>query len=121
MCLVWPISRIISLDIPAQFSSYPMIGISRLVQLTDSDFLDDVATDIIHQHNERLDYYKGNFTAFQSTKEERAKNQLREYENQLALRKHLQTFIDKLRYNAAKSSEAQSRTTKFERLPKPEP
>ena len=78
-----------------------MIGISRLVQLTDSDFLDEVATDIIHQHNERLDYYKGDFTTFQSTKEERAKNQLREYENQLALRKHLQSFIDKFRYNAA--------------------
>jgi ATP-binding cassette subfamily F protein 3 len=86
-----------------------------------SDFLNEVATDIIHQHNERLDYYKGDFTTFQSTKEERAKNQLREYENQLALRKHLQTFIDKFRYNAAKSSEAQSRIKKLERLPKLEP
>src|SRR5436190_9417589 len=121
MCLVWPISRIISLDIPAQFSSYPMIGISRLIELTDSDFLDEVATDIIHQHNERLDYYKGDFTTFQSTKEERAKNQLREYENQLALRKHLQAFIDKFRYNAAKSSEAQSRIKKLEKMPILEP
>jgi len=86
-----------------------------------SDFLDEVATDIIHQHSERLDYYKGDFSTFQSTKDERAKNQLREYENQLAVRKHLQAFIDKFRYNAAKSSEAQSRIKKLERLPKIEP
>jgi ATP-binding cassette, subfamily F, member 3 len=98
--------------------SYPS---TVLVVSHDRDFLDEVATDIIHQHNERLDYYKGDFTTFQSTKDERAKNQLREYENQLALRKHLQTFIDKFRYNAAKSSEAQSRIKKLERLPKLEP
>jgi len=106
---------------PALSSSSPTIGIASLYHINISDFLDEVATDIIHQHNERLDYYKGDFTTFQSTKEERAKNQLREYENQLALRKHLQTFIDKFRYNAAKSSEAQSRIKKLERLPKLEP
>jgi len=39
----------------------------------------------------------------------------------MALRKHLQAFIDKFRYNAAKSSEAQSRIKKLERLPKIEP
>jgi len=95
--------------------SYPS---TVLVVSHDRDFLDEVATDIIHQHNERLDYYKGDFSTFQSTKDERAKNQQREYENQMALRKHLQTFIDKFRYNAAKSSEAQSRIKKLERLPK---
>lgn len=98
--------------------SYPS---TVLVVSHDRDFLDEVATDIIHQHNERLDYYRGDFSNFQSTKDERAKNQLREYQNQLELRKHLQTFIDKFRYNAAKSSEAQSRIKKLERLPKLEP
>ena len=102
-------------------SSSLMIG-KRYFDLNNhSDFLDEVATDIIHQHSERLDYYKGDFSTFQSTKDERAKNQLREYENQLAVRKHLQAFIDKFRYNAAKSSEAQSRIKKLERLPKIEP
>ena len=36
-------------------------------------------------------------------------------------RAHLQTFIDKFRYNAAKSSEAQSRIKKLEKMPVLEP
>jgi ATP-binding cassette subfamily F protein 3 len=35
----------------------------------------------------------------------------------MAQRAHLQTFIDKFRYNAAKSSEAQSRIKKLEKMP----
>lgn len=93
-----------------------------LVVSHDRAFLNDVATDIIHQHSERLDYYRGsNFDSFYSTREERIKNQRREYENQMAYRAHLQAFIDKFRYNAAKSSEAQSRIKKLEKLPVLEP
>lgn len=36
-------------------------------------------------------------------------------------RAHLQAFIDKFRYNAAKSSEAQSRIKKLEKMPVLEP
>ncbi|BFZ63802.1 ATP-binding cassette, regulator of translational elongation [Saitoella coloradoensis] len=88
-----------------------------LVVSHDRSFLNEVATDIIHQHSERLDYYKGNFDSFYATKEERHKNQVREYERQMGERKHLQAFIDKFRYNAAKSSEAQSRIKKLEKMP----
>jgi ATP-binding cassette subfamily F protein 3 len=80
--------------------------------------LNEVATDIVHQHSQRLDYYRGaNFDSFYATKEERKKTAKREYENQMAQRAHLQAFIDKFRYNAAKSSEAQSRIKKLERMP----
>ena len=93
-----------------------------LVVSHDRAFLNEVATDIIHQHSERLDYYRGsNFDSFYASKEERIKNQRREYENQMAYRQHLQAFIDKFRYNAAKSSEAQSRIKKLEKLPILEP
>ncbi|PMD55604.1 putative translation initiation regulator [Hyaloscypha bicolor E] len=89
-----------------------------LVVSHDRAFLNEVATDIIHQHSERLDYYKGaNFESFYATKEERRKTAKREYENQMAQRAHLQAFIDKFRYNAAKSSEAQSRIKKLEKMP----
>ncbi|KAF3049845.1 hypothetical protein E8E11_008179 [Didymella keratinophila] len=89
-----------------------------LVVSHDRAFLNEVATDIIHQHSERLDYYKGgNFDSFYATKEERRKTAKREYEKQMAERAHLQAFIDKFRYNAAKSSEAQSRIKKLERMP----
>ncbi|KAF2739847.1 P-loop containing nucleoside triphosphate hydrolase protein [Polyplosphaeria fusca] len=89
-----------------------------LVVSHDRAFLNEVATDIIHQHSERLDYYKGaNFESFYATKEERRKTAKREYENQMVQRAHLQAFIDKFRYNAAKSSEAQSRIKKLEKMP----
>ncbi|KAK9457249.1 P-loop containing nucleoside triphosphate hydrolase protein [Dipodascopsis uninucleata] len=109
------------LDVPSitflshYLQSYPN---TVLVVSHDRAFLNEIATDIIHQHSERLDYYKGsNFDSFYATREERQLNQKREYENQMAYRKHLQTFIDKFRYNAAKSSEAQSRIKKLEKLP----
>lgn len=113
------------LDVPSitylanYLQTYPS---TVLVVSHDRAFLNDVATDIIHQHSERLDYYRGsNFDNFYATREERLKNQKREYENQMAYRQHLQQFIDKFRYNAAKSTEAQSRIKKLEKLPVLEP
>ena len=109
------------LDVPSitflsnYLQTYPS---TVLVVSHDRAFLNEVATDIMHQHSERLDYYKGaNFDSFYATKEERKKNAKREYENQMAVRAHLQAFIDKFRYNAAKSSEAQSRIKKLEKMP----
>ncbi|MCJ1308095.1 hypothetical protein MMC25_001746 [Agyrium rufum] len=109
------------LDVPSitflstYLQSYPS---TVLVVSHDRAFLNEVATDIIHQHSERLDYYKGaNFDSFYATKEERRKTAKREYENQMVQRAHLQAFIDKFRYNAAKSSEAQSRIKKLEKMP----
>lgn len=59
----------------------------------DRAFLDNVAQDIIHQHSQRLDYYKGNFSQFYATKTERSKNLKKEYESQLQYRQHLQVRI----------------------------
>ncbi|PSK45376.1 hypothetical protein B9Z65_2516 [Elsinoe australis] len=109
------------LDVPSiTFLSNYLQGYPSTVLVVSHDraFLNEVATDIIHQHSERLDYYKGaNFDSFYATKEERRKTAKREYENQMVQRAHLQAFIDKFRYNAAKSSEAQSRIKKLEKMP----
>ncbi|ODV85420.1 hypothetical protein CANARDRAFT_28222 [[Candida] arabinofermentans NRRL YB-2248] len=114
-----------NLDVPSStylahyLQTYPS---TLLVVSHDRAFLNEIATDIIHQHSERLDYYRGsNFDSFYNTREERLKTQKKEYENQMAVREHLQQFIDKFRYNAAKSSEAQSRIKKLEKLPVLEP
>lgn len=113
------------LDVPSiTFLSNYLQGYPSTVLVVSHDraFLNEVATDIIHQHSQRLDYYRGaNFEAFYATKEERKKTAKREYENQMAQRAHLQAFIDKFRYNAAKSSEAQSRIKKLEKMPVLEP
>jgi ATP-binding cassette subfamily F protein 3 len=113
------------LDVPSiTFLSNYLQGYPSTVLVVSHDraFLNEIATDIIHQHSQRLDYYRGaNFDSFYATKEERKKTAKREYENQMAVRAHLQAFIDKFRYNAAKSSEAQSRIKKLERMPVLEP
>lgn len=109
------------LDVPSitylalYLQTYPA---TVLVVSHDRSFLNDVATDIIHQHLERLDYYRGaDFESFYNTRTERLKTARREWENQMAYRQHLQEFIDKFRYNAAKSLEAQLRIKKLEKLP----
>ncbi|KAF7522568.1 hypothetical protein G7054_g12084 [Neopestalotiopsis clavispora] len=109
------------LDVPSiTFLSNYLQGYPSTVLVVSHDraFLNEVATDIIHQHSERLDYYRGaNFESFYATKEERKKIYQREYENNVAQRAHLQAFIDKFRYNAGKAAEAQSRIKKLERMP----
>lgn len=113
------------LDVPSiTFLSNYLQGYPSTVLVVSHDraFLNEVATDIIHQHSERLDYYRGaNFDSFYATREERKKVAKREYEKQMAERAHLQSFIDRFRYNAARSTEAQSRIKKLERMPVLEP
>ncbi|KAG8866042.1 hypothetical protein FRC20_009146 [Serendipita sp. 405] len=92
-----------------------------LVVSHDRAFLDAVATDIIHQHSCRLDYYRGNFTQFYATKSERERNQRREYEAQMLYRQGLQQFIDRWRYNANRAAQAQARIKILEKLPELEP
>lgn len=63
-----------------------------LVVSHDRNFLNAVATDIIHLHSQRLDMYRGDFENFIKTKEERLKNQQREYEAQQQYREHIQVL-----------------------------
>ncbi|KAJ1928609.1 ATP-binding cassette, regulator of translational elongation [Tieghemiomyces parasiticus] len=108
------------LDIPAvvwlerYLAKWPS---TLLVVSHDREFLDEVATDIMHQHSEKLDLYRGNFSVFYGTKEERRRQQMREYEAQLQQRQHLQDFIDRWRYNAKRAAQAQSKIKILEKLP----
>jgi len=55
-----------------------------------------VATDIQHMHSNRVDTYKGDYEMFVKTREEKLKNQQREYEAQLQYREHIQVcFLDR--------------------------
>ena len=92
-----------------------------LVVSHDRLFLDAVVTDIIHLHAEQLTSYRGDYTQFQATRAERLKNQQREYEAQLAYRQHLQSFVDRWRYNANRAPQAQSRLKILEKLPELKP
>lgn len=92
-----------------------------LVVSHDRCFLDNVATDILHMHNEIIDIYKGNYAQFVATRDERTKNAQREYDAQLQYRQHLQAFVDRWRYNAGRAAQAQSRLKILERLPELKP
>ncbi|XP_032659748.1 ATP-binding cassette sub-family F member 3 [Chelonoidis abingdonii] len=92
-----------------------------LVVSHDRNFLNVVATDIIHLHSQRLETYRGNFENFMKIKEERLKNQQREYEAQQQYREHIQVFIDRFRYNANRASQVQSKLKLLEKLPELKP
>lgn len=88
-----------------------------LVVSHDRAFLDSIATDILHQHTCSLEHYKGDFSTFQKTREERKRQRIKDYESQVAYRQHLQAFIDRWRYNANRAAQAQSKIKILEKLP----
>jgi len=88
-----------------------------LVVSHDRMFLDSVATDIVLLHSKFLDTYRGNYSIFEKTKEEKLRNQQREYEAQKQYRDHLQAFVDRWRVNANRAAQAQSKLKILEKLP----
>ncbi|XP_059847459.1 ATP-binding cassette sub-family F member 3 isoform X1 [Hypanus sabinus] len=92
-----------------------------LVVSHDRNFLNAVATDIVHLHSHRLETYRGDYENFVKTKAERLKNQQREYEAQQQYREHIQVFIDRFRYNANRASQVQSKLKLLEKLPELKP
>nr|XP_053653574.1 ATP-binding cassette sub-family F member 3-like [Cherax quadricarinatus] len=66
-------------------------------------------------------FFSGNYESFINTKNERQKNQQREYEAQMQFRVHVQEFIDKFRYNAKRASLVQSKIKMLEKLPELKP
>lgn len=80
------------------------------------DFLNTVATDIIHLHGKKLNYYKGNYDTFEQIANNRIRQQKAEYEAQVAQRKHIQRFIDRFRFNAKRASLVQSRIKMMEKV-----
>jgi ATP-binding cassette subfamily F protein 3 len=82
----------------------------------DRRFLNTVVTDVIHLTNRKLEYYKGDYDTFERTRAERSKHAARAAEAQDARRAHIQSFIDKFRYNAKRASLVQSRIKALERM-----
>ncbi|KAK7327220.1 hypothetical protein VNO80_31585 [Phaseolus coccineus] len=80
------------------------------------EFLNTVVTDIVHLQNQKLTTYKGNYDIFERTREEQIKNQQKALEANERARSHMQTFIDKFRYNAKRASLVQSRIKALDRM-----
>ena len=54
------------------------------------NFLNEVATDIVHLHSRKMVVYKGNFDIFERTASERMKNARKQAESQQQAKDHMQ-------------------------------
>lgn len=82
------------------------------------DFLNDVCTDVIDFRDQQLKYYRGDFDTYERVKAEAERLQQRQYEAQQLKRAHMQQFIDRFRYKAARAALVQSRIKTLEKLPR---
>ncbi|WP_290487141.1 ATP-binding cassette domain-containing protein [Idiomarina sp. UBA3162] len=82
----------------------------------DRDFLDNVATDILHVENQVISSYTGNYSQFEHQRAEHLMQQQSEYEKAQAIKKHMQAYVDRFRYKASKAKQAQSRLKAIEKL-----
>ncbi|CAN6578856.1 unnamed protein product [Malus baccata var. baccata] len=80
------------------------------------EFLNTVVTDILHLHGQKLTAYKGDYDTYERTRIELVKNQQKAFEANERSRAHMQTFIDKFRYNAKRAALVQSRIKALDRL-----
>ncbi|NWO05395.1 MAG: ATP-binding cassette domain-containing protein [Alteromonadaceae bacterium] len=84
----------------------------------DRDFMDRVATHLVHFDNRKLELYTGNYTAFETQRSERLALQQANYERQQARIAEIQSFIDRFKAKATKAKQAQSRVKALERMEK---
>ena len=82
----------------------------------DRDFLDGVVGQIAHVEQQKIDLYKGNYSAFEKTRAERLAQQQSNYNKQQQTIAHMQSFIDRFRVKASKAKQAQSRIKALEKM-----
>jgi ATP-binding cassette subfamily F protein 3 len=87
-----------------------------LVISHDRDFLDGVATHILHVADGAARLYVGNYAAFERQRAEMLRQQQIAFEKEQAERAHLRKFIDRFRAKASKARQAQSRIKRLERM-----
>ncbi|HEX4858358.1 MAG TPA: ATP-binding cassette domain-containing protein, partial [Usitatibacteraceae bacterium] len=93
--------------------SYP--GLMLLIT-HDRDFLDAVATRIVHVDNRKLNDYAGNYSAFERIRAEQLAAQQAAYVKQQRQVAHLKSYVERFRAKATKARQAQSRIKTLERM-----
>ena len=80
------------------------------------DFINNIATDVIHLSNQKLVYYKGNYLDFERDRAEKIKLNHRLHEAQVKKMAHMQEFIDRFRYKAKRANLVQSRIKQMNKM-----
>lgn len=83
----------------------------------DRNFLNNTTEVTLHLNDLKIDVYKGNYESFVKQRRERIATARKEYESQLAVREHIQSFIDRFRYNAKRASLVQSKIKALAKMP----
>lgn len=84
----------------------------------DRDFMDRVASHVVHFDRRKLELYTGNYSAFEGQRSERLAQQQAGFERQQARIAEIQSFIDRFKAKATKARQAQSRVKSLERMGK---
>jgi ATP-binding cassette, subfamily F, member 3 len=82
----------------------------------DRYFLDVTIDRTVEIWNKRLTIFQGNYTKYLSQKDERRAQLLAAYKNQQDQIEHLETFINRFRYQATKAKQVQSRIKELEKI-----
>ncbi|MFE8071190.1 ATP-binding cassette domain-containing protein [Marinobacteraceae bacterium S3BR75-40.1] len=82
----------------------------------DRDFIDRLATHVLHFDRQSLTLYPGGYSDFEIRRSERLAQQQAQYERQQARVAEVQRFIDRFRAKATKAKQAQSRIKALERM-----
>lgn len=87
-----------------------------LVVSHDRDLLDHSVDHILHLSNNKLTFYRGNYTSFARQRAERIVLDAKAVKKQELQRKHLQSFVDRFKAKATKAKQAQSRVKMLAKL-----
>ncbi len=82
----------------------------------DREFIDATCQQVLHVEHQRVDAYRGNYSAFEMQRAERLANQQASYEKQQRRIAEIDAFVRRFRYKASKARQAQSRLKELERM-----
>ena len=82
----------------------------------DKYFLDRMVTKIVELYQQSLHFYNGNYSFYETEKQQRIELQQRAYENQQEFIRQQERFIERFRAKASKAAAAQSALKRLEKL-----
>lgn len=82
----------------------------------DRAFMDNMVDRVAEVDNGQVNLYKGNYTAYLQTREERLERLRAEAAKQAEEIAHMEAFIEKFRYKPTKSKQVQDRVKKLEKI-----
>jgi ATP-binding cassette, subfamily F, member 3 len=82
----------------------------------DRYFLDKVVTETVELAEQKMTFYKGNYSFYLMEKDKQKEIQEKNQKHLQEKKAHLESFIDRFRYKATKASQVQSRIKMLEKL-----